>query len=151
MTDVLFYVLAASTAHDQSLFLCRLTEKVLSQGKTAYIHTNDAEQARLLDELLWTWRPHAFVPHALIDSSNKPDNCPVLIGWQNNTHERGPVAQPEVMINLSDRLPAFFSRFERLVEIVIQEDRVLESTRQHYRFLKDRGYPVTHQDMRLRA
>ena len=151
MTDVLFYVLAASTAHEQSLFLCRLTEKILSQGKTAYIHTRGPEQAKALDDLLWTWRPHAFVPHALIDSPDTPDSCPVWIGWQDTTHDRGPVSQPDVMINLSDRLPAFFSRFERLVEIVIQDDQVLDETRQHYRYLKDRGYPVTHQDMRLRA
>jgi DNA polymerase III subunit chi len=151
MTDVMFYVLAATTAHEQNLFLCRLTEKILSQGKSTYIHTRDQEQAIALDQLLWTWRPHAFVPHALITDSNRPAHCPVLIGWEDNSDGHGPVEKPQIMINMGEQLPAFFSRFERLLEIVIQDDQVLECTRKHFRYLRDRGYPVTHQDMRERA
>lgn len=149
MTDVWFYILAGSTLHDRHLFLCRLTEKVLTQGKSVYIHCGGQQHARQLDDLLWTWRPHAFLPHSLVNDDKTPESCRVWIGWED---EPGQLPkQPDVMINLNERLPEFFGRFERLVEIVIQDDQILADTRHHYRILKDRGYPVTHQDMRERA
>ncbi|WP_028292851.1 DNA polymerase III subunit chi [Oceanobacter kriegii] len=146
MTDVLFYVLAATKLSEQMQFVCRLTEKVQAQGKKIYIHANSKEHATALDDQLWQFRENAFVPHALVDEEHPVNDCPVQIGW----HE-APIAFHDVIINLSNELPDFFARFERLVEVVIQEDTVLESTRDHYRFLRDRGYPISHQDMRLRT
>ncbi|RYG01950.1 MAG: DNA polymerase III subunit chi, partial [Chitinophagaceae bacterium] len=49
----------------------------------------------------------------------------------------------DVLINLSRHIPDYFSRFDRLSEVVIQESAILENTREHYRFYKQRGYPIT--------
>ncbi|WP_221798859.1 DNA polymerase III subunit chi [Oceanobacter mangrovi] len=146
MTDVWFYVLAATTVPEQLKFVCRLTEKIQAQGKHTYIHVDDAAIASELDEMLWNFRPNAFVPHQLVAETPASEQCPVHIGWQDV-----PVNHHDVMINLSQQLPGFFARFERLVEVVIQEDNVLDCTRNHYRFLRDRGYDISHQDMRLRT
>jgi len=48
-------------------------------------------------------------------------------------------------------LPDFFGRFSRLIEVVVQDDAILQYTREHYRFLSNRGYAIDHQDMRLGA
>jgi DNA polymerase-3 subunit chi len=95
--------------------------------------------------MLWQFREDAFVPHALLNAEDAPADCPVSIGWHPE-----PGHHHDVIINLSPELPAFFSRFERLVEVVVQNDDVLDYTRQHFRFLKDRGYPIEHKDMRMR-
>ncbi|MFK4751963.1 MULTISPECIES: DNA polymerase III subunit chi [Oceanospirillaceae] len=146
MTDILFYVLAATTIVEQQQFVCRLTEKALSQGKRVYIHTGSRNHAEQLDRQLWEFRDSAFVPHSLVDEQRPVGQSPVHIGW----HE-APPEQHDVLINLHHQLPSFFGRFDRLVEVVIQHDAVLEHTRDHFRFLRDRGYPITHQDMRLRT
>ncbi|MDO6681231.1 MULTISPECIES: DNA polymerase III subunit chi [unclassified Oceanobacter] len=146
MTDILFYVLAATTIDEQQHFVCRLTEKVLAQGKHIYIHTGSRSHAEQLDRQLWAFRHTAFVPHSLVDEQRPVSQSPVHIGWQD-----APTEQHDVLINLNDQLPSFFGRFDRLVEVVIQQDDVLGHTRDHFRFLRDRGYPITHQDMRLRT
>jgi len=146
MTDVLFYVLAATTPAEQLKFVCKLVEQVQAQGKKIYIQVDNEASAAMVNDQLWTFRANAFVPHDLAATDRSIDECPVQIGWQ-----QAPIAFHDVLINLSSTLPEFFARFERLVEVVIQEDVVLESTREHYRYLRDRGYPIRHQDMRLRT
>jgi len=144
MTRADFYILGGQENHDQWFFACRLVEQIHQKGHTVLLQVDDEHKARELDDMLWQFRPDAFVPHALLTAKDAPVDCPVSIGW---TEEPG--HHHDVIINLSQTLPAFFSRFERLVEIVVQKDDVLASTRQHFRFLKDRGYPVTHNDMRM--
>jgi len=43
--------------------------------------------------------------------------------------------------------PPFFSRFERVAEIVTQDPQFLEALRNSWRFYKDRGYPLHKHDL----
>jgi DNA polymerase-3 subunit chi len=45
-----------------------------------------------------------------------------------------------VLINLSDDVPAYFSRFERLLEII--DAAKPEPGRKRYQYYLDRGYPL---------
>jgi len=49
-----------------------------------------------------------------------------------------------VLVNLSEQVPAFFSRFGRTLEIVASDDVARQSSRQRYRFYQQRGYPLNH-------
>tara|TARA_R110001583_G_scaffold14629_3_gene60776 strand:- start:2862 stop:3287 length:426 start_codon:yes stop_codon:yes gene_type:complete len=104
MTDILFYVLAATTIVEQQQFVCRLTEKALSQGKRVYIHTGSRNHAEQLDRQLWEFRDSAFVPHSLVDEQRPVGQSPVHIGW----HE-APPEQHDVLINLHHQLPSFLA------------------------------------------
>ncbi|MDK2777560.1 MAG: DNA polymerase III subunit chi [Pseudomonadota bacterium] len=145
MTQVDFYILAAQTHDERALFACRLAEKAFSRGNRVLIQTDSEQAARQLDELLWTFREESFIPHALLSGDDAADDCPVNIGWQQD-----PGHHHDVILNLSAEMPSFFGRFQRFINIVIQQDDVLDYTRNHYRFLKDRGYPINNIDMRLR-
>lgn len=152
MTKADFYILAGQQIQDQWHFACRLAEQIGAKGHQVLLQVNSEKEAKALDDFLWSFRADAFVPHELLGNENKPDtnsqtksDCNIHINWQPESGHHH-----DVLINLSTELPQFYSRFERLVEIVIQEDAILESTRQSYRFLKDRGYPIQHQDMRMR-
>jgi DNA polymerase-3 subunit chi len=46
------------------------------------------------------------------------------------------------MINLGNGVPEFFSRFDRLIEIVVTDPEITANSRLNYRFYKDRGYPL---------
>lgn len=143
MTDVYFYVLAQQTHQEQLLFACRLAEKSLNEGHEVLLLVDTQEQAKALDELLWNYREEAFIPHCLISEKNQHPNCNIhiSIGSEIGHHH-------DVLICLATELPPTFSRFKRLLEVVIQEDEVLSYTRKHYKFLKDRGFPIKHHDMR---
>ncbi|MCA6065336.1 DNA polymerase III subunit chi [Thalassolituus marinus] len=145
MTQVDFYILAAQTLEERALFACRLAEKAFSRGNRVLIQTDTEASARALDDLLWTFRDDAFIPHALLNASDAPAECPVSISWHDD-----PGHHHDVIVNLSSGLPSFVGRFRRFVSIVVQHDQVLDYTRNHYKYLKDRGYPINNHDMRLR-
>jgi DNA polymerase-3 subunit chi len=52
----------------------------------------------------------------------------------------------EVLVNLHPEPPPFFSRFERLAEIVAADDDALAAGRARYRFYRERGYELRQHD-----
>jgi DNA polymerase-3 subunit chi len=138
MTQVDFYILE-DNQRDQ--FVCRLAEKIYSQGRTVYIHTESDEQSRHIDQLLWTFREGSFIPHHYNcdpdAATTEQQSSPVEIGsGELGEHHN------EVLINLATEVPLIFSRFERVAEIIPQSDPARSSGRERFRFYRDRGYPL---------
>jgi DNA polymerase-3 subunit chi len=114
------------------MFACRLITQIYRLGMQVHIHTLDAEQSNELNELLWHWRPEAFVPHGLYASG---EDVPVKI-----SHQDDPNDHRQVLVNLSGKVPEFFSRFERVAEIVPLAATQRQAARDSYRFYQERGY-----------
>jgi DNA polymerase III subunit chi len=144
MTQVDFYILADEKQQARLLFLCRLVEKAYKKQHRIYIHTDSEADSKAIDLLLWTFKVESFIPHHLLGDENAP--APVAIGHGNSCDDHH-----DVLINLCNDVPDFFSRFERCVEIVIQQPEVLESTRKHFGFYRERGYPLNTHDLRKPA
>ena len=140
MTQVDFYILKNDSALSRVQFACRLADKAYRLGHRVYLHTESAEQTRQLDDLLWTFQQNSFVPHCIYqDAGDTPP--PVLLA-----HDAEPDASSEVLINLAADVPVFFSRFERVAELVNQEAGIRQQGRGRYSFYKERGYPLrTHE------
>lgn len=137
MTNVDFYILANGS---RERIACKLSEKAYSLGNRVYIHTASAQQAQQVDELLWTFRDGSFVPHEQyqIDTVNE---SPIQIGC----HE-SPDTDCDVLINLTDEVPLFFSRFMRVAELVGTGSDAKIQGRERFRFYRDRGYSLkTHE------
>ncbi len=62
MTEILFYHLETQPLER---VLPVLVEKSLERGWKVVIETGSDERAEVIDQLLWTFRDDAFVPHAL--------------------------------------------------------------------------------------
>ena len=140
MTRIDFYVLPEQGRSNREHLACRLTEKAYDRGHRIFIHTATREQAETLDTLLWTYRDESFLPHALC-TDELADDSPIQIG-----HSEEPRGNCDVLINLSLEVPAFFSRFERVAELVGSGNDERQRAREAFRFYKDRGYPLdTHQ------
>lgn len=142
MTQVDFYILPATEPEAQLNFVCRLTEKVLRKGHQIYIQAADKAQANEIDRLLWEFRPDSLIPHLLVDDE-KIQEVPVAIGYGDNCAHHH-----DVMINLCHHVPDHFSRFERVAEIVFQQENLLKAKRNDWRFYKERGYALNRHDMR---
>lgn len=52
-----------------------------------------------------------------------------------------------LLINLAPGIAPWFSRFERLAELVYDEPSVIADRRDAYRFYRDRGYPLHYHDL----
>jgi len=138
MTQVDFYIVPGDSPQDRLRFACRLTDKAYRLGNRVFIHTESAEQTRLLDDLLWTFQQNSFVPHGLYQDTA---DAPVLLA-----HDAEPDASSQVLINLAAEVPLFFSRFERVAELVNEDPETRRAGRNRYGFYKERGYPLrTHE------
>ena len=62
-------------------------------------------------------------------------------------HATEPVIHEDVLINLRDETPAFFSRFHRLIEIVTGDEGDRKRARERFRFYRDRGYQIVTHDL----
>lgn len=141
MTRIDFYILAEEASANREQFACRLAEKVYQLGQRIYIHTSDAQQAALLDKLLWTFKQNSFIPHAIDGQSPDPGTA-VLIGHSAELNNHDHIQSYEVLINLSQEIPLFFSSFKRVAEIVNNSEENKNSGRERYRFYRDRGYSL---------
>ena len=148
MTRVDFYVLKTGSARQRSVFACRLAEKAFGLGHRIYLHTASGSDTNQLDSLMWTFRDGSFVPHLPMgdssgdhsagDQSSGQDSdgdTPIHIG-----HGSEPGHHSDLLINLADEVPLFFSRFERVAEIVAADTR--DIARDRFRFYRDRGYSL---------
>lgn len=143
MTRVDFYSLEEGSRADRFLLTCRLVERVRAEGLRAYIHLPGREQARHLDRLLWTFREHSFLPHGLVGETD-PELTPILLG-----HDGEAGDEEQVLINLTPKVPPFFSRFERLLEPIDLNAAARQAGRERYGYYRDRGYPLFHHKIRL--
>ena len=136
MTEVLFY-----TNSDNKLqTACTLTVKALARGMRVMLLTPDAAATEHLSKLIWSVPATGFVPHCRSGDRLAPVT-PVIVD-----HVAEPLIHDQVLVNLCALTPPFFSRFQRLVEIVGSEASDREAGRARYRFYRDRGYDIrTHQ------
>ena len=136
MTKVDFYLLDDSS-DSRERFACRLTDKAWRLGYRVYLLVPDKPAAHELDELLWTFSQGSFVPHAVCEKEADADIHPVLIG-----HAEPPAALSDVLISLSPEVPAWFSRFARVAELVGTTGDDKARARDRFRFYRERGYPL---------
>ncbi len=141
MTRVDFYILPDDSSRNLEVFACKLTEKAYTQGMKVYINTQSEQQTQSLNGLLWTFKQESFLPHEIAVDSSSAD-APIMIG---NGVE--PEQSNGLLINLSQDVPLFFSQFERLAELVNQNEQIKEKGRERFRFYKDREYQINSHDM----
>jgi len=135
VTRVNFYLLPEQRRGERLGIACRLTQKAYDAGQSVHLHTGNAQQAQKIDDLLWTFRQESFIPHAQAASA-EAQAAPVIID-----HGDTPAEPYQLLINLTDEVPGFVGRFERVIEIV-DPAAGLDRARERWRFYSERGYPL---------
>lgn len=139
MTRVGFYVVQAAEQGHRLQVAVRLADKAFAQGHRIFINAVDETQARTLDELLWSFRPASFLPHGLLGQEHSDT---IAIGWGQE-----PQNHNDLLINLQLGIPSFFSRFQRVAEVVTQDPASLQALRESWKFYKERGYQLEKHDL----
>jgi DNA polymerase-3 subunit chi len=138
VTRVDFYILDDSADTARLRVAARIAEKAMQQDHHVYINTGGEDESRRLDELLWTFSQGSFVPHRVVESApGEPCAEPVLIGCAVAIDE-----PCDVLINLAGDVPEFFSRYDRVAEIVDSEAGRRDAGRVRYKYYRDRGYEL---------
>ncbi len=136
-----FYVLKDATPKQGWSFACRLTEKAYGRTlRVAILAASDAD-ARLLDDLLWTFSDRAFVPHEIYRAANSGPAAPVYVTAD---PDGGPGA--DLLINLSNRMPNQPRRFGRIAEIIDADAERKRLGRERFKAYRELQLPLeTHQ------
>jgi len=137
VTKVDFYT--GST--DKLRTACQLSHKAIQSGLRAVISVPDAVTAEALDKLLWHYPAVAFIPHCFSDSS-EAEQVPVLLN-----HGGDKFPHHDLMISLHSECLPFFSRFDRVIEIISNDAEDSRLGRDRYKFYRDRGYELRHIDL----
>ena len=134
MTRIDFYQLNPAR-HTWDQLVCQLCQKAWDNRQLTLLLTQSEEQSQYLDQKLWTFADDSFVPH---DSTEEPGIItPVLI------HDNpAPAGDRQLLINLSPTVPTWFAQFERVIELVTEENKA--QARANYSYYKERGYPLNH-------
>ena len=137
MTKIDFYT--GST--DKLRTACRLSHKARQNGVRTVISTHDIATADALDRLLWHFPATAFIPHCRSDAEEAA-TVPVVL---DNGSEKFP--HHDLLISLHDECVPFFSRFERVIEIIGNDAEDSRMGRERFKFYRDRGYELRHIDL----
>ena len=137
MTRIDFY----SNAEPKLQVACQLAAKAVQQSMRVLILAPGESTARAIDKLLWTFPATGFLPHCMSDDRLAPET-PVVI-----TLDCEVMPHDEVLLNLAVEPPVSFSRFQRLIELIANEDADRQAGRTRFRFYRDRGYEIRHHDL----
>lgn len=138
MTVIDFYHSAA----DRLAVVVRLVAKEAPARTPVRILTPDAGTTESVDRILWQAPPTSFLPHCRMDS---PLAAATPVWIDHRLEHAGPAS---ILVNLCADPPPFFSRFERLIEVVTGEEADVLAGRQRFRYYRERGYELRAHDAR---
>ena len=136
MTDVSFNKLSGDLQVALAL-VCQLAQKALKSNQQVLCLVDNNETAEQLNKMLWDFQASSFVPHGI-----GAEQTPIAI-----TVDSNPADHHSILINLQAEIPTWFSRFERVMEIIYQQPEYEQAKRDNFKFYKERGYPLSFHDL----
>ena len=132
--DVHFNIPAAG----RLLYGCRLIRKIYRSGARLVILDPERTTLERLDQALWTFSPLDFIPHVMAGDALS-GTSPVLLA----TRIDDALPHHEILLNLGGEPPPYLSRFERLIDLVADDEPSRQAGRERWRHYSERGYPIT--------
>jgi DNA polymerase-3 subunit chi len=136
MPTVEFHILGEAGDNTRLRYACQLVEQAYEQNLRCYVYAATDDQAKRMDEVLWTFRDQAFIPHE-VHSSDAPSHTRImaLIG----TNTQAPQEFQSLLINLSDTMPENPERFARICEVVDADPQHKQVARERYKQYREQG------------
>lgn len=112
--------------------VCQLCANLYRQSLKVFVYCANQQDAELVDEVLWQFDAHSFVPHNLA-GEGPARGAPVEISWS------APRTQRQVLINLTETVPNFVQRFSQIIEFVPAAESDKDIARQKYKHYRQLG------------
>jgi DNA polymerase III subunit chi len=128
-----FYILKSAAARQRWAFACRLTEKAYLRDLRIVIVNENLVDAKLLDDLLWTFNERSFVPHKLcLDEQSEDPATPVHLVLQSSA-----ILKADLLVNLTSQLPVQFQQYPRIAEIIDADEEHRRLGRERFKSYRD--------------
>lgn len=138
MTQVTFYIVEQQPDLNVSAvvhYACELASQHYRQNNRVFIFADNQQQAEQIDEYLWQFNPAKFVPHNLLGEGPKYGS-PVEISWQ------PPRGRKDVLINISQQMPAFAKQFKQVCDFVPADEAEKVQARERYKHYRAAGFAL---------
>lgn len=139
MTEISFH----TKIPDPLAYACRLVRKAFRKGSKVVVSA-ELQALRQLDTALWSFDPLDFIPHALLREGAPPARLAPTPVWLVACGLAAPTH--DVLVNLGLELVPGFETWQRVIEIVGDDERAVAAGRQRWRHYKERGYAVSHHE-----
>lgn len=137
MTKIDFY----TGCEDKLRTACQLSHKAMRSGMRVIVGTPDTATYHALDQMLWHSPITSFIPHCA-SHADEAAQTPVLLAQNEDKFPHH-----ELLISLYAETPSYFSRFERVIEVVGADEADSLRGRARFKFYRDRGYELRHFDL----
>lgn len=138
-----FYLIDKPRFRENPLALvCALVDKAFASDQPCLVLAASMAQAEELDELLWSFKPEAFIPHQIAGQDGPEADAEVTVlivppGVQ--------AADRALLINLRDETAE--GDFQRVLEIVPADTDARSGSRQRWKSYQQRGFDLKKFDM----
>ncbi len=144
-----FYLAKEEGIHVIPLLACDLIENTYRESlkepklpvPKILVMCSSKLEAEKLDDLLWSFKAEAFIPHQLLSDMTDQDGIeepPIIIGWEESLNDYL-FNSGDTLFNLSTKIPAFYRKCTRIIELVENSNTAKEVSRTHYRRYRTDG------------
>lgn len=141
MAKANFYLLKQDTEQARRMLACRLAEQQAKQGQRICILTDSPEAAQEVDQLLWSYAPESFLPHAL---AGDPAAAQVAVVVGHGTEAPSGVT---CILNLGSEAPLNQPSLNAIAEFVLNDDESKARSRARWNLYKQLGYELQHHQL----
>ncbi|MDQ2640071.1 MAG: DNA polymerase III subunit chi [Pseudomonadota bacterium] len=143
MADIRFHTLNAAGGGARFRHACKLIEQAYLAGDRVLVWLEDPGAAERFDQLLWTFRDGAFVPHeplALAEGSE----APVQLFSGEALGSTVAAGGFTTLVNLRDAPSTEALGFARILEVLDGDAACREAGRARFRFYREAGSTPQH-------
>ena len=121
------FLTAGQSEEIANFFACELVGKLYLKSlknnnlKTINFRCSNADQAHIIDNLLWEIPKSLFIPHRLVNDK-KCKECKVEISYPGIKLDK----KYDFLVNLNPQLPSNYLDFEEAFQIVIKDESSLQ-------------------------
>jgi len=148
MKQVDFYLISNRVTDAKFKLASRLSNKLQRMQQRALVITNDPDQTDKLDALMWSFSDASFLAHDKLNADSTASTA-MLIGDHGSVSAQVLEQEFDVLINLSNDVPLFNHHFNRIAEIVEQDDSAKAAARSRYKRYKSEGFKLKTHDIEL--
>jgi DNA polymerase III subunit chi len=130
---------------DKSLYACRLLRKAVGMNNRVGV-VGPADELQALNERLWTFSAHDFLPHVHIISTDATQSLQARMSGIWLVEDASVLHADHLVLHLGQGVHDGFQRFTRWIELVGLSEAEQGSARQRWKHYRDRGYTLTHHD-----
>lgn len=125
-------------------YCCRLLRKAHARGARVTV-TGPRQRLQDIDQQLWALSATEFVPHAWADAPAEVLMCSPIVLCETLAPPEAGQAAP-MLLNLLDQIPAEYTHFERVIEVVGLGDDERAQARHRWRAYDQAQHRLTRHD-----